>query len=482
MLRSPRQQLDTFVALIEGRKLYRSSPTFGAALQWMTTFPGELQNGELHDFREKVCSCWDLTQEELDGFLAKTTAPKIDVGKGKKQRWSGVELRQAGVDETDFDSLVPSTGFFREYIQYTKESEAPIAYHFFCAIIGLAAIVNRRCSFAMGPAGFIYPPLGIILIGPSGIKKTSAADIMVGILMDTTLVPLYSEKVTPEALIEGMSKGQAVGLVYAPEMAVFLNKQTYNEGLVPLLTRLMDSPDKWTSATISRGARTLSDVALSSLMCSTSDWFISNTPRDMFGGGFIARNLIIHQEISPRIIPIPRERDDIIRTRILHMMTELHSIQGRMHFNPEARILYDNFYLRNKMEQPEHDMLEAYHQRKAAHAIRISMLLHLSTHRGIEICEDCFNRALAILEWTEKFMPSLLRQMFKTGVGEDAEKVLRVIRSSGGWIAHSSLVRKMQYAMNAGQLKGVISTLKESGQLDEQHSKISHTYTLKEEG
>jgi DNA-binding transcriptional regulator PaaX len=71
--------------------------------------------------------------------------------------------------------------------------------------------------------------------------------------------------------------------------------------------------------------------------------------------------------------------------------------------------------------------------------------------------------------------------MFKTGVGEDAEKVLRVIRSAGGWISHSSLVRKMQYTMNAQQLKGVVGTLKESGQLEEQHNKVAHTYRLKEE-
>jgi hypothetical protein len=200
----------------------------------------------------------------------------------------------------------------------------------------------------------------------------------------------------------------------------------------------------------------------------------------MFGGGFIARNLIIHQEISPRIIPIPKERDQGGRVKLIHGLTELHSFQGVMHFGPEAAEVYDDFYRRNKMERPEHDMLEAYHQRKAAHAIRLAMLLHLSVHRDVVICGSCFERSLAILAWTERFMPSLLRQMFKTGVGEDADKVLRVIRSTGGWIAHSALVRKMQYTMNAGQLKGVIGTLKEAGQLEEVHNKISHTYTLKE--
>jgi len=477
--RSPRQQLDTFSALIEGKRLDRSSPTFTAALEWMSKWPGELDPYELEEFKTKVARCWGLNPTELEDAIAMAGRSVVE-GNSPNLRYSTAELRQAELDEEEFDALVPPSGFFRDYLQYTKESEAPIAYHFFCAVVGLAAITNRRTSFAMGPTGKIYPPLGIILIGPSGIKKTSSADILVGILMDTTLVPLYSEKVTPEALVEGMSKGQAVGLVYAPEMAVFLNRQTYNEGLVPILTRLMDSPDKWTSATISRGARTLIDVALTSLMCSTSDWFIGNTPKDMFGGGFIARNLIIHQEISPRIIPIPKARDEVLRNRLIETLVGFHETQGEMHFDKVAYAHYVQFYRQNKMFKPEHDMLEAYFQRKANHAIRISMLLHLATHRTYEICDECFERALAILAWTERFMPSLLKQMFKTGVGEDAEKVLRVIRSSGGAIAHSTLVRKTQYFTNAGGLKGIVNTLKESGQLEENVSKMAHTYTLKE--
>lgn len=475
-LRSPRQQLDLFANLMEGRQLERSSPTFDAALKFMNTFPGELSKGELNAFREKVCVCWNVSPTELDEYLSKTETG-VDV---KNARYTNADLRKAQEDEDEFLSLVPHKGFFHDYIEYTKESEAPVVYHFFTAIIGLAAIINRRCGFNMGPTGKIYPPLGVILIGPSGIKKTSSADIMVSILTDTTLVPLYSEKVTPEALVEGMSKGQAVGLVYAPEMAVFLNKSSYNEGLVPLLTRLMDSPDKWESKTISRGTTILSNIALSSLMCSTSDWFISNTPADMFGGGFIARNLIIHQTISPRIIPIPRARDETLRTRVLHELTDLHRFQGEMFFSPRGEEAYVDFYHHNKMAKPEHDMLEAYHQRKPAHAIRLAMLLHISTHRDMEICYECFERALAILSWTEKFMPSLLRQMFRTGVGEDAEKILRVIRSNGGVIPHSVLIRKMQYTMNAPQVKVVVTSLKESGQIEEIHTKFAHTYTLKE--
>jgi hypothetical protein len=479
-VKSPRQQLEIFERLIEGRKYDRSHPSFKGVLEWLRLYPGEMDPADLIRFRQTVCETWTLTDEELDVALAKQNVEYVTGGKEvKNARYTTEDLRKAERDEEELDALIPSKGFFRDYVEYTRESEAPLAYHLFCAFTAMAAVVNRRCGFLMGPTATIYPPMGIMLIGPSGIKKTSSADIMVGILTDTTVVPIYSEKVTPEALVEAMAKGQANGLVYAPEMAVFLNKQSYNEGLVPLLTRLMDSPDKWITETIGRGTRTLTNVALSCLMCSTSDWFVSNTPAGMFGGGFIARNLIIHQTISPRVIPIPKARDSIVRVRLVNELLEMHRWNDNMFFDEQAERVYDDFYRTNKMEKPEHDMLEAYHQRKAAHAVRLAMVLHLSSCRDLAICRSCFERALAILAWTERFMPSLLRQMFKTGVGEDAEKVLRVIRSAGGVIAHSSLVRKMQYAMNAGQVKQIVGSLKEADLIVETHNKITHTYALK---
>lgn len=483
MVRSPRQQQEVFRSLIVGKRLERTSPTFTAALQWMRTFPGELSPDELVEFRRLICECWQLSGVELDLALAsgRENAQGGIVIPERSKRYTEGELRKAREDEEEFDKLVPRSGFFRDYIEYTRESEAPIAYHFFTAIVGLAATINRRCGFQFGPAGKIYPPLGIILLGPSGIKKTSSSDIMVGMLLDAKVVPIYSEKVTPEALVEGMKKGQAVGLIYAPEMAVFLGKSSYMEGIVPLLTRLMDSPDKWTSTTISRGDTTLVNIALTSLMCSTSDWFVSNTPADMFGGGFIARNLLIHQTISPRIIPIPRARNDDFRQEIINKMLDVHVMLGDMNFDPQAEKCYIDFYSRNKMEKPEHEMLESYHQRKGSHSIRLAMLLHLATCGTMEICLDCYTRALDILSWTEKFMPSLLKVMFRTESGSETEAVLRMIRAHDGPIPHSVLIRKLQYKMNAGQVKKVVGALKESQDITEHFSKMSHTYQIKME-
>jgi hypothetical protein len=382
-------------------------------------------------------------------------------------------------DERDLDRLLPKTGFFRRYVDYTQRSEAPLAYHFFSALVGVAATINRRVWLEMGYYK-VFPAMGVIILGPSGIKKTSSANIVVDLVQSLQVTNIYSEKLTPEALIEAMRGENATGLIYAPEMAVFLSKQKYMEGIVPLITRFMDCPDYWESGTIMRGKSALRNVAISSLMCSTVDWFISNTPEDMFGGGFIARNILVLQEHSPRVEPIPRPGDPSQREKLVHELAHIHTMAGEMYMSKECERRYNDWYgeQKEKNTHPEHEILATYYQRKPGHIQRIAMCLHLAEHQDLELCVSCFDRAVSILEWTEKFLPSMLRQMFKTQVGHDQEIILRTLRSVGGSIQHSKLVHKLQYRMNAAQIRGHISSLKEAGMVHEINGNLGHMYSL----
>jgi hypothetical protein len=107
------------------------------------------------------------------------------------------------------------------------------------------------------------------------------------------------------------------------------------------------------------------------------------------------------------------------------------------------------------------------------------MLLHLATCGTYEICTSCYTRALDILAFTERYLPSLLKGMFRTEAGLETDKVLRTIQAYDGPIPHSTLVRKLQYAMNAGQLKKVLVALKESNDIVENNDKFSHTYQIR---
>lgn len=462
------EQLERFKFLLRAGPYDPEHPLFQKSIDWIRSFPGDLSEAQ----RVEVCSlirdAFGLTDEQLQLAV---------LGQFRKPVLYNVDAAEL---ERELLDLIPKGGFFDRYVTYTSHSEAPLAYHLFSALVGVGANVNRRVWFDMGYYR-LFPNLGIIILGPSGIKKTSAANIMVNMLSELEMIKIYSEKLTPEQLIEAM-KDMPQGLIYAPEMAVFLGRQRYMEGIVPLITRFMDCPDVWSSETIMRGKKTLRDVAVSSLMCSTLDWFITNTSEDVVSGGFIARNIIVAQEQSPRLEPIPKPGDRQVRQNLMSELSRVHELSGELTFTPKVLATYDAWYRdqKRRMGSQAHELLKTYYERKPDHVKRVAMCLHLADHCTLTLCPDCFDRALAILDWVEKFLPAIVRRLFKTSMGHDQDLVLATIKASGGIIDHGLLMRRLQYKGDSRWLKNLIESLKEADQIEEVVDKLMHVYRIKE--
>jgi hypothetical protein len=468
---STSEQLATFKEFLKGRLLNREHPLFNYAISWVRNYPGGLTERDKVELRGIICHTFNLTLEELLTTVA-SNGNVIEVEKGE----SGPNARDI---EQSLRAIIPPGGFYDRYCTFTERSEAPLAYHLFCALVVIGATLNRRVWFDMGIYR-LFPNLSAIILGPSGIKKTSAANIALGLVHQLDLVKVYSEKLTPEQLVEAM-KEHAQGLIYAPEMAAFLGRQRYMEGIVPLITRLMDCPDVWSSETIGRGKTTLTDVAVSSLMCSTPDWFISNMPEDMFGGGFIARNILVVQNESPRDEDIPGPEIPTERERLMYDISQVFQIQGQASFDPTARAYHKDWYHNHKLatRHPEHEILATYYQRKPDHAKRIAICLHIAEHSSLTICLDCFTRSVKILDWVEGFIPGLLRQMFKSSSGRGAEVVLAAIRAAGGVVDYADLLRRLQHRFDGQEVRRILGSLKDSGVIDEHTDKLQHVWYIK---
>lgn len=472
------EQLQLFKTVMKNKQLPRNSELFKGVTQFLRTLhAGSVPVDERDELKTIVCSTFNISPDELIEVVYGTAA------NGSQ---TGATFRRSGYDpelvEKELDSLIPDSGFFRDYVEYTLHAEAPLPYHFFSSVVGVSAVCNRRVWMEMGYFNY-YPATGVIILGPSGLRKTSSSDITVKMLQELAITPIYSEKLTPEALIDSMKGENATGLIYAPEMAVFLNKQKYNEGLVQLITRFMDCPDEWASGTIMRGKTPLRNIAISVLMCSTPDWFVTNVPEDTFGGGFVARNLLVVQESTARCEPIPKPGDPTLKERLMMQLAYFHVFQGEIVMSHKAHNAHNKWYREHTLmtQNPEHELLGTYYQRKQGHVLRLAMCLHIGTHYDRDpytLCEECFERAVKILNWNEKFLPNLFRQLFKSQTGQDQELVLRAIRSAGGSIQHSQLLRKLQYKFDATRVKSIISSLKEAGQLKEEAGVLGHVYIL----
>lgn len=411
-------------------------PSYTQVSEWMRTIPPSYRS---EDLKQAFAAAFSTTAESA--FVKR-----------------GSETRPA------FDPLVPPSGWLRDYHTYTLQTEPPTVFHFFAGATAIGAALGRRTFFDMG-AYKIYPNLCTVIVAPSGrCRKTSACNLGISLVRRVEAAHILADKLTPEALITSFEgKESAVGLIYAPELAVFLGKQKYQEGMVPLLTALFDCPDSWSSETIMRGQAKLENVAISFLACTTMDWLQTAIPKDAFGGGFMSRLLFVVQESTPRCFPRPPAPPPELRKTLCEALIKIQHLDGPWTMSEAAGNWFDSWYINLSDKKLDDKQFAGYMERKPSHMIRLAMILGAAEDTFPTLHTSHLERAEKILNWLELYLPSAFGQLQQSQTGEDQERLLSQLSKAGGTMSHSNLLRRNSYKMDSRAFKGVVDTLVEQG-------------------
>jgi hypothetical protein len=464
-------QLSRFKSLLKSVKpeqLSLDSAVFLRAQQWLLDFPTELTQKDKEGLRDQICDTFNLSPEELLKYVSPTTQP-----------FSSLPSQKSGPDPTDIEldlwDRIPRNGFFHKYCEYTSQAEGPLAFHLFSALCAVGCIIGRHVWIDMGYYK-VYPNLSVVLLARTGIcRKTTTTDIAVYLLQKLGIVKVYADKMTPESLVDDM-QDSASGLIYAPDLPVFLGTKDYDKGMVPLLTRLLDNPDSWRVKLKGKGSVELTDVALSMLAAATPEEFINDIPKNILGGGLFNRFLLLAQDDTPREEAIPQRPSEEDSKTIINQLAGFKEYRGEMSLSPSAESFWRGWYHEHKQlaKTAESDTLSNYVQRRPDRVLKVAMPIHLDLHKTMSICESCLRRSLDLLIWTEQFMPATLKGMLQTQEGEEQQFVLNMIEKCGGLVDWSVLVRRCQYKMNAARLKMIVRSLSEGRQIKEVHDATAH--------
>lgn len=410
-----------------------NDPGFAAILDWVREVPPA---GRPKEFLELLAKKFHITEEHLEKLLSPKSRQK------------------------DFDDLIPRSGWLRDYIEYTRKTEPPTVFHFFVGATTIGSALARNVRFDKG-SYFVFPNLCVILVAPSGkCRKTSACSIGVS-LYRSLGGNIIADKTTPEALVEAFrDEATTCGLLYAPELAVFLGKQKYQEGMVPMLTSLFDCPAEWSSKTIGRGDIVLKSVALSLLGASTLDWIQTAIPKDAFGGGFMSRLLFVVQHDTPRSFALPPPLDDKSRTSLLRELINIAKFRGMAKLTNDGKEWYEDWYNHRSDRNTEDKQFAGYYERKPDHLLRLAIILGVSSGLSLDLDSATLERALAILDWTESYLPATFDSMAQNAVGEDLSRLMKQIKNKGGQLDHSSWLRMNSNKMNARQFRDNVETLR----------------------
>lgn len=267
----------------------------------------------------------------------------------------------------------------------------------------------------------VYPNLYIVLVGPSGCRKGTA--MKPGrLLLNKVGIRLAPKAASREALIQCLIESYEQVTdpednkilahcsmnIYSGEFIVFLGDN--NLPLIMALTDWHDCDDRWPYQTISRGEESITGVWVNILGAITPELLQRALTKEVTGGGLTGRIIFVYADRKGSSVPLPfdwqgEEGEDLFG-KLKADLESIKSITGR--FKPtEAFIdLWVSWYTMNDSNPPFKDhRLEPYIARKAPHLLKLSMIMSASRSNSRIVEAQDLERAMQILEITEKLMP-----------------------------------------------------------------------------
>lgn len=395
------------------------------------------------------------------------------------------------------EPLLPTSGWLREYVDFSQSLEACTRFRFFSACCALGAAINNKVWIQRGDVGLLprlFPNLWVLLLAPPGQgHKTSTINMGVNCLTQgCPEVRILADKITPESLVKALSEPQekeiirigprdATGLVKAPEFSVFFGKQQYNSGLVSLITDLYDYREEWKSDTIGRGVNVLRNNCISIIGGSTPDWLQSMLPQDAFTGGFMSRFVIV--EMPPTYckrcaLPKRNPETEASWERLVQGMRGFVRLRGEIEWPLDCQKYYEKLY--DDLTPTGETQRDAYQQRESEQVLKLGMLLAISQHEMI-LRKDYLQHANKLLKCLlEETVPRIERLTThpRMKLVQDMQDLLRTRRE----ITHKDLLRAVYRSLSHGeqQFNEAIKILLFAGIVKKDGSKsaMNPTYVL----
>jgi len=389
------------------------------------------------------------------------------------------------VEETAFAALLPISGWIADYMEYTKLQESPGSFHFWTAASIISAVLGRRAWIDKG-AYYVYPNIFVALIAPTGkCRKSTCMNMGTSLLQGSQWVNIIADKTTPEGLLESLMYGtenvgtgkknrvarfDCCGFIKASELSVFLNKATYNQDMITILTSLFDCLDDFSYVTKTKKAIRLTNIAVSFLGASTPDWLASALPADAFGGGFMSRFVFVVKDETDRKITMTEykmsEKAQALRNKLPHIYS---TTQGRIRLTPEAHDWYVDWY-HTKSNEVVDENLTGFMERKQDLILKLSIILAAS-HYAQVVDYTTIRQAYDIINWTQDRAFSAFKYVGMTRLGDLYHRILAFITARGGALPRWEVTRRFSRQLPNGikDIDVIEQMMRETGEVTIDH-------------
>lgn len=371
--------------------------------------------------------------------------------------------------------------WIESFLKYTDNSEPPESYRMWTAISCIAAALQRKTHLSWGEITF-YPNMYVVLVGPSGRCRKGTAMGVGSRFLKEIGINMASEAITREALIRELAGTETMDIddkdperryfhssltVYAQELTVFLGYN--NLTLISDLTDWYDCRDEWTYRTKGMGTDNITGVWVNLFGATTPDLVRSALPQDAVGGGLSSRVIFVFEENKGKKVAAPflSVEDQALRQDLLDDLNQIHLLRGEFGVSEEFIERWIEWY-ENESDTcrlSEDERFDGYTNRRPNHVMKLAMIVCASESDEMMITKTHLNRAISILEKTERKMAYTFTGY---GLAENSEltsRIMALVKQAGEkGIKKNHLFKLQQHNIsNSQQLTDIITKMQMIG-------------------
>ena len=380
--------------------------------------------------------------------------------------------------------------------EYIIKQESPPHYHFWVGAQLISTALRRNVHISRG-AYDIFPNQFVILVSDSGrCRKSAAMGLGMDLISRLDDLNIINGRATVEGLLDSLSKKTNVNLttqkavpdgsclIYADELSYLFGKSSYITDLISFLTAAYTGKAKLDFLTRNKGMAQVRNPCPGILAGTTPQQMGEIFPSMTIYSGFMARVLLIYgtrkQSIRVSLPIINKDLEDLL----IHDLGCISELTGTILLDEETEIFYNKWY--EDMPLPRAPELEAFHERKHDHVLKLALVLSISESDELVIRMHHLLEAIERIEEVELHTPQALSYIGATVQSATRDIVLRIIQSMyPETMGHSILMQRVNRRLTGGgvEFNLIIDQLLDEGLIEYANagSTKAITYRYKEQ-
>lgn len=360
-------------------------------------------------------------------------------------------------------------------LEQTKRAESPRSFIVWSGLTAVSAVVNNKVWIDKGGLYNLYPNIYVMLIGPSGLRKSFPPMVMrkvVGLVGNTRIIAGRS---SVQQIISKLGKAHtapgkgiikdAIGYINAGELATSLVR---DQDALTLLTDLHDGNyNKEWSYNLKSGTDELKNICITMLGAINPELFGDFISQKEIGGGFIARNFLVYETRRQQKDALLRKtnEDQIDYDLLSKHLFELAKLNGEFTIEEDAIMSYEKWYTAFDPESMDDRTGSA--NRVHDQILKVAMLLAL--------CERPDSLIITRAEMDKAFnlctqsTASVNRVLAGTGIHVDAPKIKlfidKLLNAENHTITRKEFLAKNYGSVDRYDLDRIVETMAEAGGL-----------------